>query len=55
MNSAVMEHLPSAGCREIRHSGCPRVVGRQTSEQARAVRVSECGTLIPSSPQVGRG
>lgn len=27
MNSTVMEHLFSAGCGEIRHDGCPRVVG----------------------------
>ena len=55
MNSTVMEHLLCAGCREVRYSGCPRVVGGQTTEQARTVRVSECGSLIPSSPQVGRG
>lgn len=55
MNSTVLEHLLSAECREVRYSGCPRVVGGQTSEQARAVRVGECGSLIPSSSQVGRG
>lgn len=33
----------------------PEWWGTQTSEQAGAVRVSECGSLIPSSPQVGRG
>ena len=56
MNSTFIEHLLSAGCRKRRQSGCHSQAGvwGQTSEQARALRASDCGVPKAPSPQGGR-